>query len=96
MPDNNVTINGPVNVKQARGAGTVLLVVFFGWALVFIWWPITPAYGSWVLVQDPNLLRCGFFARIGTAKAGVDARHPVAPGSMYPPGIKPHVRTFYR
>ena len=54
-----------VNVKQARGAGTVLLIVFFGWALVFIWWPIIAClWIVWMLIAGiVTIFDRGFFTR---------------------------------
>ena len=51
MSEVNVKINGPVNVKQSRGAGTVLLIMFFGVPIVFIWWPIIAClWIVWMLI----------------------------------------------
>lgn len=65
MPDNNVTISGPVNVRQARGAGTVLLIFCFGWALVTIWWPILAClWIVWMIISGiVTIFDHGFFAR---------------------------------
>jgi hypothetical protein len=39
--DGNINITTNVNVPQpSRGAGTVLMLVFFGWVLLFFWWPL--------------------------------------------------------
>jgi len=61
----NVSISGPVNVKQNRGAGTVLMIVFFGWALVGIWWPLLLAlWIIWLLIAGVvSIFDHGFFAR---------------------------------
>jgi hypothetical protein len=43
----NVKIDGTVNVKQSRGAGTALMLIFFGWALVGFWWPLI--FSLWLI-----------------------------------------------
>lgn len=54
-----------VNVKQARGAGTVLMLVFFGPALVFIWWPIILClWIVWLPIAGiSTIFETGFFGR---------------------------------
>jgi hypothetical protein len=37
---NEVKIAGTVNVRQSRGAGTALLIIFLGPWLLFFWWPL--------------------------------------------------------
>ena len=65
MPDNSVTINGTVNVRQARGPGTVLMFVFFGWAIVGLWWPLlTCLWIVWMLIAGMvSIFDHSFFAR---------------------------------
>src|SRR5580765_7088260 len=60
-----VNIEGTVNVKQSRGAGTVLMLVFFGWALVGVWWPLIAClWLLWMLVAGVvNIFVQGFFSR---------------------------------
>jgi hypothetical protein len=43
----NVTIVNNVNTPNSRGAGTVLMLVFFGWFLLMWWWPLLAVL--WVL-----------------------------------------------
>jgi hypothetical protein len=67
MSENNITItnNNTVNVpRQSRGAGTVLMVIFFGWALVFIWWPILAAlWIVWMIIAGiVSIFEHDFFA----------------------------------
>ena len=74
-----------VNVKQARDAGTVLMLVFFGPALVFIWWPIIPPPVDRLATdcRDQHHLRDRVLRpNMVPAMASMDARHPVAPDAM--------------
>jgi hypothetical protein len=65
MPDNNVNINGTVNVRQARGAGTALMIIFLGPWLFFVWWPIlTCLWIIWMMIAGiVTIFDHGFFAR---------------------------------
>ena len=65
MSNNSVTINGTVNVRQHRGAGTVLLFVFFGWAIVGLWWPLLAClWIVWMLIAGiVSIFDHSFFGR---------------------------------
>jgi hypothetical protein len=61
MPKNH---EKPVNVKQARGAGSVLLVTIF-WAPLFVWWAlILCLWVVWMPVAGiTTIFKTGFFKR---------------------------------
>jgi hypothetical protein len=61
----NVKINDTVNVKQSRGAGTVLMIVCFGWLLVGFWWPLLlTLWIIWMIMAAiVSIFDHGFFAR---------------------------------
>lgn len=61
---NNITITNTVNIpKQSRGSGTVLMWLFFGWALVGIWWPLIAClWLVWMPIAGiTTIFRRGFF-----------------------------------
>ena len=45
---NENTIN--VNVKQSRGAGTALIIIFMGWALPLWWALLACLWLHWLLI----------------------------------------------
>ena len=56
MSENNINItnvnNNVVNVpRQSRGAGTVLMFVFFGWLLPWWWLALITAWLVWLLID---------------------------------------------
>lgn len=64
MSEVNVKINGPVNVRQSRGAGTVLVVVLFWWLLVWWWMMLACAWIIWMPIAGIiSIWQDGFFAR---------------------------------
>ena len=67
MTDGNITINNTnvVNVPNSRGAGTVLMFIFFGWLLVGFWWPLLAcAWLVWLPIAGiVSIWDRGFFAR---------------------------------
>jgi len=67
MSENNITITNTnvVNVPDSRGAGTVLMLVFFWWLLVGFWWPLLAcAWLLWMLVAAVvTIWNDGFFGR---------------------------------
>lgn len=67
MPENNINItnNNIVNVpQQSRGAGTVLMFVFF-WPVLLMWWAILAhAWVLWLIVAAiVTIFDHGFFGR---------------------------------
>jgi hypothetical protein len=65
MSENNITITNTVNVPQAsRGAGTVLMFVFFWW-LLLIWWQVLACvWLVWLLVAGiVTIFQHDFFGR---------------------------------
>lgn len=63
---NHVTVVNNVNVPQgSRGAGTVLMVLFFGWFLMLWWWPVLAAlWLLWLPVAAISAIWVdGFFGR---------------------------------
>jgi hypothetical protein len=65
MSENNITINNvnQVNVpRQSRGAGTVLLIVLFWWALPTWWLLLATFWVSWLLIAGViTIFSPGFF-----------------------------------
>jgi hypothetical protein len=63
---NNITILNNVSTpRQARGSGTVLLLVFFGWFLMLWYWPLLAVL--WLLwlptAAIVTIWSAGFFSR---------------------------------
>lgn len=60
---NNINITNTVNVPNSRGAGTVLMLVFFGWFLLLWWWPLL--FSAWLLwlpvAGITTIFAAGFF-----------------------------------
>lgn len=53
-----------IKVHQSRGAGTVLMLVFFGWALVFWWTLLLTAWIIWMMIAGiVTIFDHGFFTR---------------------------------
>lgn len=51
-----------INVRQSRGAGTVLLLVFFWWLLLVWWQLLLVAWLVWLLVAGvTTIFKRGFF-----------------------------------
>lgn len=65
MSENNITITNTINVpQQSRGAGTVLMVIFFGWLLPMWWMTLASIWLVWLMVAGiVNIFDHGFFAR---------------------------------
>lgn len=63
--ENNVTIVNNVSTPNSRGAGTVLMLVFFGWFLLMTWWPLLAAlWLVWLVVAGiTTIFDRGFFSR---------------------------------
>ena len=61
----NTNVNVNVNTPNSRGAGTVLMLVFFGWFLLLWWWPILASlWVLWLLVAAiTNIFQAGFFVK---------------------------------
>jgi hypothetical protein len=48
---NEVKIVGDVNVKQSRGAGTALMIIFL-WPVLLMWWQILLAvWLIWIIID---------------------------------------------
>lgn len=66
MAENNINIvnNNVVNIpRQSRGAGTVLMIVFFGWLLPFWWAILASLWIVWLLIAGiVTIFDHGFFA----------------------------------
>jgi hypothetical protein len=46
-----VNINGTVNVKQSRGAGTALMIIFL-WPVLLMWWQFLLAvWLVWIIID---------------------------------------------
>jgi hypothetical protein len=59
-----VKIVGDVNVKQSRGAGTVLMFVFFGLPLMAWWLVLACLWVLWMIVAGVvSIFDHGFFGR---------------------------------
>jgi hypothetical protein len=53
-----------VNVRQSRGAGTVLMLVFFWWLLICWWQVLAVAWLMWLLIAGVvTIFKRGFFKR---------------------------------
>jgi hypothetical protein len=65
MSENNITITNAINMpQQSRGAGTVLMFVFFWWVLLFWWEILACAWIVWLLVAGiVSIFDHGFFNR---------------------------------
>jgi hypothetical protein len=66
MSENNITITNSnvVNVPDSRGAGTVLMFVFFWWLLLTWWSVLACAWLLWMPVAAiVSIWRSGFFSR---------------------------------
>ena len=65
MSENNITITNNVNVPQAsRGAGTVLMILFFGWLLPFWWSILASLWIVWLLIAGiVSIFDHDFFSR---------------------------------
>lgn len=61
---NNITVVNNVSTPNSRGAGTVLVVIFFGWLLP-AWWSLLAAlWLTWLPVAGiVSIFAHGFFAR---------------------------------
>jgi hypothetical protein len=59
-----VKIVGDVNVKQARGAGTAIMLVFFGLPLIIWWLVLAVAWIIWLpIAAITTVFAHGFFTR---------------------------------
>lgn len=65
MTENNITITNTVNVpRQSRGAGTVLVVIVFGWLLPLWWSTLAALWIVWMLVAGiTSIFQHDFFSR---------------------------------
>jgi hypothetical protein len=64
-PSINITNSNVVNIpRQSRGSGTVLMFVFFWWALLMWWAVLASAWLVWLLIAGiVSIFKHDFFAR---------------------------------